>query len=91
MLDLISDGRVEFGTGRSSTRIELEGFGVDPDETRPMWQEALNHIVGCWTNDEHEFDGEYWSMPKRRVQPKPLQDPAPADVGRDRAAKTATA
>jgi alkanesulfonate monooxygenase SsuD/methylene tetrahydromethanopterin reductase-like flavin-dependent oxidoreductase (luciferase family) len=77
VLDLISDGRVEFGTGRSSTRIELEGFGVDPGETRPMWQEALRHIVGCWTHDEYEFDGDYWSMPRRRVQPKPLQDPHP--------------
>ena len=30
VLDLISDGRVEFGTGRSSTRAELEGFGIHP-------------------------------------------------------------
>jgi alkanesulfonate monooxygenase SsuD/methylene tetrahydromethanopterin reductase-like flavin-dependent oxidoreductase (luciferase family) len=77
VLDLISDGRVEFGTGRSSTRAELEGFGVNPKETRQMWDEALHHIVGCWTNDEYEFDGKYWSMPKRRVHPKPRQDPHP--------------
>lgn len=77
VLDLISDGRVEFGTGRSATRPELEGFGIDPHQTRAMWAEALDHIVGCWTNDEHEFEGEYWSMPKRRVLPKPLQDPHP--------------
>jgi alkanesulfonate monooxygenase SsuD/methylene tetrahydromethanopterin reductase-like flavin-dependent oxidoreductase (luciferase family) len=77
VLDLISDGRVEFGTGRSSTRAELEGFGIHPTETRGMWQEALGHIVGCWTNDEYEFQGEHWSMPKRRVLPKPLQKPHP--------------
>src|SRR5437667_1726000 len=77
VLDLISDGRVEFGTGRSSTRAELEGFGVNPRETREMWDEALEHIVGCWTNDEYEFQGKYWSMPKRRVQPKPVQAPHP--------------
>jgi alkanesulfonate monooxygenase SsuD/methylene tetrahydromethanopterin reductase-like flavin-dependent oxidoreductase (luciferase family) len=77
VLDLISDGRVEFGTGRSSTRPELEGFGIHPDDTRGMWQEALHHVVGCWTNDEYEFEGEHWSMPKRRVLPKPLQDPHP--------------
>jgi alkanesulfonate monooxygenase SsuD/methylene tetrahydromethanopterin reductase-like flavin-dependent oxidoreductase (luciferase family) len=77
VLDLLSDGRVEFGTGRSSTRIELEGFGIDPGETRAMWQEALRHIVGCWTHDEYEFDGRYWSMPRRRVQPKPRQAPHP--------------
>ena len=51
VLDLLSDGRVEFGTGRSATRAELEGFGIDPQETRGMWREALRHIVGCWTND----------------------------------------
>ena len=77
VLDLVSDGRVEFGTGRSATRAELEGFGIDPHETRSMWSEALEHIVGCWTHDEYEFEGRYWSMPKRRVLPKPLQDPHP--------------
>src|ERR1700682_2246138 len=38
VLDLLSDGRVDFGTGRSATRIELEGFGVDPKDTREMWR-----------------------------------------------------
>jgi alkanesulfonate monooxygenase SsuD/methylene tetrahydromethanopterin reductase-like flavin-dependent oxidoreductase (luciferase family) len=77
VLDLISGGRVEFGTGRSSTRAELEGFGIHPHDTREMWQEALSHIVGCWTNDEYEFEGKHWSMPKRRVLPKPRQKPHP--------------
>jgi alkanesulfonate monooxygenase SsuD/methylene tetrahydromethanopterin reductase-like flavin-dependent oxidoreductase (luciferase family) len=81
VLDLISDGRVDFGTGRSSTRIEIEGFGIDPHDTREMWQEALGHIVGCWTNDEYSFDGKYWSMPRRRVLPKPLQKPHPPLFG----------
>jgi alkanesulfonate monooxygenase SsuD/methylene tetrahydromethanopterin reductase-like flavin-dependent oxidoreductase (luciferase family) len=77
VLDLLSGGRVEFGTGRSSTRRELEGFGVSPHETREMWAEALEHIVGCWTHDEYEFAGKHWSMPRRRVLPKPLQKPHP--------------
>jgi len=77
VLDLVSGGRVDMGTGRSSTRAELEGFGLDPHETREMWQEAIGHVVGCWTNDEYEFAGKYWSMPKRRVLPKPIQKPHP--------------
>jgi alkanesulfonate monooxygenase SsuD/methylene tetrahydromethanopterin reductase-like flavin-dependent oxidoreductase (luciferase family) len=77
VLDLISNGRVDLGTGRSSTRAELEGFGIDPAETRGMWQEAIGHVVGCWTNDQYEFEGEHWSMPRRRVQPKPIQQPHP--------------
>ena len=77
VLDLISNGRVDMGTGRSSTRAELEGFGIDPADTRAMWQEAIGHVVGCWTNDTYEFHGEHWSMPPRRVQPKPIQQPHP--------------
>jgi alkanesulfonate monooxygenase SsuD/methylene tetrahydromethanopterin reductase-like flavin-dependent oxidoreductase (luciferase family) len=77
VLDLISNGRVDVGTGRSATRPELEGFGVDPHETRAMWREAIGHMVGCWTNERYSFDGEHWSMPERRVQPKPIQRPHP--------------
>ena len=82
MLDNLSDGRVEFGTGRSATRLELEGFGIDPHQTRPMMQEAIDHIVGCWTNDEYEFDGGFWKMARRRVHPKPVQVPhTPLRIG----------
>lgn len=81
VLDLISGGRVDFGTGRSSTRLELEGFGIDPAETRSMWQEAVEHIVACWTQETTSFDGRTWQLPPRRVQPKPLQDPHPPIFG----------
>jgi alkanesulfonate monooxygenase SsuD/methylene tetrahydromethanopterin reductase-like flavin-dependent oxidoreductase (luciferase family) len=78
VLDLLSDGRVEFGTGRSSTRGELEGFDIDPHETREMWSEALEHIVAAWTEEVYQADGKYWRMgAPRRVQPKPLQKPHP--------------
>jgi alkanesulfonate monooxygenase SsuD/methylene tetrahydromethanopterin reductase-like flavin-dependent oxidoreductase (luciferase family) len=78
VLDLISNGRVEFGTGRSSTRAELEGFDIDPHATREMWSEALGHIVGAWTNDQYQANGKYWRMGgPRRVLPKPLQKPHP--------------
>src|SRR4029078_3323614 len=81
VLDLLSDGRVDFGTGRSATRIELEGFGVDPHETREMWREAIEHVVGCWTNDRYSFEGKHWSLPDRRVQPQTLPQAAPAVWG----------
>ncbi len=81
VLDLISDGRVDFGTGRSSTRTELEGFDIHPSQTRPLWQEALGHVVGCWTNDEYGFETENWTLgangAKRRVLPRVRQKPHP--------------
>ena len=77
VLDLISDGRVEFGTGRSSTRAELEGFGIDPHKTRELWEEALDVVVAAWTNDVLEWNGRQYKIPPRRVLPKPIQDPHP--------------
>jgi alkanesulfonate monooxygenase SsuD/methylene tetrahydromethanopterin reductase-like flavin-dependent oxidoreductase (luciferase family) len=77
VLDLLSDGRLEFGTGRSSTRAELEGFGIDPSETRPLWEEALQMIIGAWTEDVFEWQGKNFRFPPRRVIPKPLQQPHP--------------
>jgi alkanesulfonate monooxygenase SsuD/methylene tetrahydromethanopterin reductase-like flavin-dependent oxidoreductase (luciferase family) len=76
-VDVLSGGRLEFGTGRSGTRTEMEGFGIAPSETRPMWEEALEVIVGCWTQDEFSYDGEYFKLPPRGVVPKPMQQPHP--------------
>ena len=77
VVDLVTDGRLEFGTGRSSTRAELEGFGVDPDLTREQWEEGLRMVVAAWTEDLFEWEGKHWQVPPRRVHPKPLQKPHP--------------
>jgi alkanesulfonate monooxygenase SsuD/methylene tetrahydromethanopterin reductase-like flavin-dependent oxidoreductase (luciferase family) len=77
VLDIISDGRVEFGTGRSSTRTELEGFGIDPHRTRELWEEAVDVVVAAWTNEILEWNGKQFRIPPRRVQPKPVQEPHP--------------
>jgi len=77
VLDIVSDGRLEFGTGRSSTRDELEGFGIDPQTTRSMWEEALDVVVGAWTEDVFAWEGTYFRLPPRRVHPKPIQRPHP--------------
>src|SRR5204862_275656 len=44
-LDLVSDGRVEFGTGESSSEAELGGFGVDRATKRDQWEEALDAVT----------------------------------------------
>jgi alkanesulfonate monooxygenase SsuD/methylene tetrahydromethanopterin reductase-like flavin-dependent oxidoreductase (luciferase family) len=76
-LDLLCGGRLEFGTGRSATREELEGFGIEPRQTRSLWEEALRVIVGAWTNDVFSWRGEHFHIPPRRVLPKPIQRPHP--------------
>jgi alkanesulfonate monooxygenase SsuD/methylene tetrahydromethanopterin reductase-like flavin-dependent oxidoreductase (luciferase family) len=76
-LDIICDGRLEFGTGRSATRLELEGFGIDPDQTRGMWEEALQVVIGAWTEDVFSWEGRHFKVPPRSVHPKPIQKPHP--------------
>src|SRR3989475_860040 len=78
MLDLVSGGRVEFGTGESASRMELEGFGVSPAEKRAMWQEAAAQVALMLSQSPYPgYDGKYFKMPPRNVVPKPVQKPHP--------------
>src|ERR1700742_3559288 len=74
-LDLLSQGRLEFGTGRSATAAELGGFGIDAAQTRAVWQEALELILKAWTNEVVEHEGTFFTQPPRTMVPKPLQSP----------------
>jgi alkanesulfonate monooxygenase SsuD/methylene tetrahydromethanopterin reductase-like flavin-dependent oxidoreductase (luciferase family) len=77
-LDLVSDGRVEFGTGESSSLAELGGFHVPVGEKREQWREALEQICNMMAMDPYPgFEGKYFSMPCRNLVPKPLQKPHP--------------
>jgi len=77
-LDLLSDGRVEWGTGESGSRIELEGFGVDFVEKRQMWAEGVQETIRMMCMEPYPgYQGKYFSMPHRNVVPKPFQKPHP--------------
>lgn len=77
-LDLVSNGRVEFGTGESASRLELEGFGIEPTQKREMWREAIEQIALMMTQTPYPgHTGKYFSMPPRNVVPKPVQKPHP--------------
>jgi|CXWL01.1.fsa_nt_gi alkanesulfonate monooxygenase SsuD/methylene tetrahydromethanopterin reductase-like flavin-dependent oxidoreductase (luciferase family) len=77
-LDLVSNGRVEFGTGESASRSELEGFGINPMERRAMWRETVEQVANMLAMDPYPgFQGKYFSMPVRNVVPKPVQKPHP--------------
>jgi alkanesulfonate monooxygenase SsuD/methylene tetrahydromethanopterin reductase-like flavin-dependent oxidoreductase (luciferase family) len=77
-LDLVSNGRVEWGTGHSSSRIELEGFGIDPEAKREMWLEAVRECARMMVAEPYPgFTGRFFSMPTRNVVPKPVQKPHP--------------
>ncbi len=78
MLDHLSEGRFEFGTGRGSSTTEQRGFGIeDPELTREMVAETLPQIVRMWKDEEYSYDGKFFSMPPRNVLPKPYSKPHP--------------
>ena len=78
MLDLVSNGRVEFGSGESSSEAELGGFGIDPGIKREAWLEGLEVAIRCMTETPFGgVDGRFVKMPPRNVVPKPVQRPHP--------------
>ena len=76
LVDQLTDGRVEFGTGRSNAYEQI-GLGVDPRNTRALWEESIAMLPQIWQSEEFSWEGEHWNVPKRRVLPKPYQKPHP--------------
>jgi alkanesulfonate monooxygenase SsuD/methylene tetrahydromethanopterin reductase-like flavin-dependent oxidoreductase (luciferase family)/putative sterol carrier protein len=78
MLDLVSKGRCEFGSGETSSGAELGGFGVDRQTKREQWDEALDVITRMFVEEPFAgWDGRFIQMPPRNVVPKTVQKPHP--------------
>ncbi|HYC23929.1 MAG TPA: LLM class flavin-dependent oxidoreductase [Candidatus Bathyarchaeia archaeon] len=77
-LDLVSNGRVELGTGESSSEMELKGFGVARETKRRQWEENLEVVTRMMVESPFTgYQGEFGSAPARNVVPKPVQKPHP--------------
>ncbi len=77
-LDLMSDGRVDFGVGEGATRLELHGFGISAKRKRALSLEAAEQIANMMVMEPYPgYEGEGFSMPCRNVLPKPHQKPHP--------------
>jgi alkanesulfonate monooxygenase SsuD/methylene tetrahydromethanopterin reductase-like flavin-dependent oxidoreductase (luciferase family) len=78
MLDLVSGGRADFGSGESSSESELGGFMIEPEQKRAMWEEGLRVAVRCMSETPFTgHSGDFVTMPPRNVVPKPMQKPHP--------------
>ena len=80
VLDILSGGRVELGTGRAVTLQELDGFEVNPDDTQAMWAEAVEVLVRSWKDEPIEYKGRFYNIPKSYVVPEADSEAASADV-----------
>jgi len=76
-LDILSEGRVNWGSGKSSTRVEREAFEIDSDTVHDQWLEALEMIPRMWRSDVFEWKGRFYRIPPTSIVPKPVQKPHP--------------
>jgi len=85
MLDHMSEGRFEFGTGRGAGTREVTGFDIaSTEETRAIWDEIIREIPRMWLDEEYAYDGTSFhipfpghELPTRDVLPKPWKKPHP--------------
>ncbi len=77
-IDLVSNGRLDFGIGRGYRPNEFHGFMVDPATAQARFDEAIELIIKSWTSRERfSHDGAYWHYRDIIVEPQPVQAPHP--------------
>jgi alkanesulfonate monooxygenase SsuD/methylene tetrahydromethanopterin reductase-like flavin-dependent oxidoreductase (luciferase family) len=76
-LDAISHGRMIFGVGLGYRPEECEAFGITMQERVPRFLEALELIRRLWTQDEVEFHGRFYAVPRVQSTIRPVQQPHP--------------
>src|SRR5688572_25734835 len=77
-LDIVSNGRLDFGIGEGATRLELGGFHIPTKEKRALALEAAREIADMMVMEPYPgFEGASFTMPCRNVLPKPMQKPHP--------------
>ena len=76
-LDLISHGRVCFGTGRGYQPHEFAGFNIPMESTRERFWECLDIIRTAWTQERFSYEGKFYHYQDIALLPRPVQKPTP--------------
>jgi alkanesulfonate monooxygenase SsuD/methylene tetrahydromethanopterin reductase-like flavin-dependent oxidoreductase (luciferase family) len=75
--DILSNGRLEFGVGRGTAPVHYAGYDIPQEESRERFEEALDFILGAWTEKQFSTQGKYYRAHELTVVPKPVQTPHP--------------
>ena len=79
MLDHLSEGRFEWGTGRGAGSHEVATFNIhDTSSTRAEWDEVIREIPRMWETDAYTFSGEHFQIDTpHNILPKPYRNVHP--------------
>lgn len=76
-LDVLSGGRVNWGSGKSSSKVEQLAFENDLTTLHEQWLDALEMVPRMWQQDVFEWKSRFFHVPPTQVIPKPVQQPHP--------------
>jgi alkanesulfonate monooxygenase SsuD/methylene tetrahydromethanopterin reductase-like flavin-dependent oxidoreductase (luciferase family) len=76
LLDHVTGGRVDVGIGRGYQFPQYGVFGVPIDETRALFEEALDVVLRAWSGEEFTYEGRFFRLPHVRIWPVPVRAPA---------------
>jgi alkanesulfonate monooxygenase SsuD/methylene tetrahydromethanopterin reductase-like flavin-dependent oxidoreductase (luciferase family) len=76
-LDHLSQGRFDFGIGRSGSPRAYDALGVAYDESQARFFEALEIILRAWKGEPFSYEGRYYRFDRTAVSPRPYQRPHP--------------
>ncbi len=76
-IDILSNGRIEFGSGKGNSLLTSGGFNVDVSELDGRWTEGMDILIKAWSEDEFSYDGKYYKIPPRRLAPTFPRKPHP--------------
>ena len=77
MVDVLSGGRLDLGTGSGYLKHEYAGFNLDPEEKRARFDEALEILLRAWTGERFSYEGRYHLVRDVQLNVRPLQRPRP--------------
>lgn len=76
-VDILSQGRLEFGVGRGAIPLHFAGFNASREDSRERFEESLAIIKKAWTTESFSYEGQFYHIPETSVVPKPFQKPHP--------------
>ncbi len=76
-LDILSQGRVNFGVGKGGTETEAGAFDVHIPDIDAQLEESFRMIPEMWASDVYSYESDLIRVPERRIHPKPWQTPHP--------------
>jgi alkanesulfonate monooxygenase SsuD/methylene tetrahydromethanopterin reductase-like flavin-dependent oxidoreductase (luciferase family) len=79
LLDNLSRGRLDVGIGRGTLYNEYEfvGYGLRSDDSRARSEEAIDVLIGAWTQEPFTYRGKYFQVSVPSLRPRPYQKPHP--------------